>query len=68
MCAVTHKAKPYQLVLLFKKHLDDVMGTLQSACEATLQYQYKNTLFSLIYAYGQKVLLIYLKKCAFYII
>ena len=26
--------------LLFKKSVDDVIGTPQSACEATLQYQY----------------------------
>ena len=37
--AVTHRAKPYQLVLLIKKGLDDVIGTQQSAWEATLQYQ-----------------------------
>ena len=42
MCAVTHRAKPYQLALLIKKSLDDFIGTQQSACEATLHYQYKN--------------------------
>ena len=50
MCAVTHRAKPYQLALLIKKSLDDVIGTEPSACEATLQYQYQNIYFSLIYA------------------
>ena len=34
-----HRAKPYQLALLIKKRLDDVIGT-QYHCEATLQYQY----------------------------
>ena len=32
-----HRAK---LELLIKKSLDDVIGTQQSACEATLQYEY----------------------------
>ena len=41
MCAVTNRAKPYQLALI-KKSLDDVISTQQSACEATLQYQHKN--------------------------
>ena len=50
MCAVTHRAKPYQLALLIKKSLDNTIGTQQSACEAILQYQYKNIDFSLIYA------------------
>ena len=27
MCAVAHRAKPYQLALLIKKSLDDVIGT-----------------------------------------
>ena len=49
MCAVTHRAKPYQLPLLIKKSLDDVIGTKQSACEATVQYQYQIIHFSLIY-------------------
>ena len=40
VCAVTHRAKPYQLAVLIKKSLDDIMGTQQSACEATLQYQF----------------------------
>ena len=50
MCAVTHRAKPYQLALLIKESLDDVIGTQQSACNATLQYQYYNMHFSFIYA------------------
>ena len=50
MCAVTHRAKPYQLALLIKKSLDDVTGTQQSTCEATLQYQYQNIHSSLMYA------------------
>ena len=49
-CAVTHRAKPYQLALLIKKSLDDVIGTLPSACEAILQYKYLTIHFSLIYA------------------
>ena len=35
MCAVTHRAKPYQLTLLINKSLGDVIGIQQSACEAT---------------------------------
>ena len=50
MCAVTHRAKPYQLALLIKKSLDDVTGTQYSACDAILQYQYQNINFSFIYA------------------
>ena len=49
MCAVTHRAKPYQAALLVTKSLDDIIGTRQSACKATLQYQYSNIHFSLIY-------------------
>ena len=30
MCAVTHRAKPYQLALLIKKSLDDIIGIQQS--------------------------------------
>ena len=67
MCAVTHRAKPYQLAILIKKSLDDVIDTEQSACEATLQYQYSNIYFSLSIVSLQKVLLIHLKKCVFYI-
>ena len=37
------------LHFLSKKSLDDVIGTQQSACEATLQYQYYNINFALIY-------------------
>ena len=50
MCAVTHRAKPYQLALLINKSLDDIIGTQQSVCEATIQYQYQNIKSSLIYA------------------
>ena len=50
MCAVTQRAKPYQPALLIKKSLDDDIGTQRSACEATLQYQYYNIHFSVIYA------------------
>ena len=50
MCAVTHRAKPYQLAFLIKKSLYDVIGNQQSACEATLQYQYQNIYFSIVYA------------------
>ena len=50
MCAVTHRAKPYQLALLIKKSLDDIIGTQQRACKAALQYQYQNIHFSLNYA------------------
>ena len=50
MCALTHRAKPYQLAFLIKNSLDDIIGTQQGACEATLQYQYKSIRFSLIYA------------------
>ena len=34
MCAVTHRAM--QFALLIKKSLDEAIGTQQSACEATL--------------------------------
>ena len=37
MCAVTHRAMPYQFALLIKKNLDDVIGTQQSAREVALQ-------------------------------
>ena len=50
MCAITHRVKSYQFALLIKNGLEDVIGTQQSACEATLQYQYQNIYFSLIYA------------------
>ena len=50
MCAVTHRAKLFQFALLIKKSLDDTIGTEQSACEATLQYQYLNIHFYLVYA------------------
>ena len=69
MCAVTHRAKPYQLALLIKKSLADVIGTQQRACEATLQYNFINIFISpLSMLYLQKVLLIHLQKCVFYII
>ena len=50
MCAITHRAKPYQFALHIKKSLDDVIGTQQSVYEATLQYQYLNIHTSIIYA------------------
>ena len=70
MCTVNHghsnKAKPHQLALFFlKKSLDDVIGTQQSACEATLQYL---TVSKCPCLYLQKVLMIHLKKCVFNII
>ena len=45
-----YRTKLYQLALLIKKSLDDVIGTQQGACEANDQYQYKNIHFSLLYA------------------
>ena len=42
--------KPYKLALLIQKSLDDIIGTQQSACEATLHYHYRNINYSLIYA------------------
>ena len=41
MYAVTHRVKPYhyQLALFIKKNLDDIIGTLLSACEASIQYR-----------------------------
>ena len=69
MCAVTHTPKPYQLAHLIKKSLDDIIGTQQSACDATLQYQFLKIFISpLSMLYLHKVLLIHLKKCVFYII
>ena len=67
MCAVTHRAKPYQLALLIKKSLDDVIGTQQSVCEDTLQYQYYKMYFSLIHALFAESSIDILKKCVFYI-
>ena len=37
-------------VFNIKKGIDDVTGTQQSACEATLRYQCQNIPFTLIYA------------------
>ena len=54
MCAVTDRAKPYQLALLIQKSTDDVIGTEQSACEA-IQYQYQNINFSLICAFFAEI-------------
>ena len=68
MCAVTHshRDKPYQLAILIKKSLDDVICTQQSACEATQSTDYKyNINFSLSMLYLQKGLLIHLKKGVF---
>ena len=68
MCAVTHKAKPYQLALLMS--LVDVIaiGTQQSACEATLQHQYKDIHFSLIYysyaLFGESLIDTFKEKCS----
>ena len=67
MCVVTNRAKPYQLALLIKKSLDDVTDTQQSACEATLHNSIKTFISPLSMLYLQKVLLIHLKKCVFYI-
>ena len=49
MGAVTQRAKPYQLALLIKKSLDDIIGPKQRACEATVEFQYKNIDFCLIH-------------------
>ena len=57
MCAVAHRVKPYQLVLLIKKSLDKVYIT-----------SIKTIIYPLSMLYLQKVLLIDLKKCVFYII
>ena len=67
MCAVTNRAKLYQLALLIKKSLGDVIVTQQSSCKATLQHQHYNVDFSLIYALFAEILLIHLEECAFYI-
>ena len=46
MCAVTHRANPYQLALLIKKSFDDVIGTQKNQSTIpVLRY-----CFSLIYA------------------
>ena len=63
MWAVTHRAKPYQLAVLIKK-------SLLSRVPVKPLY---NTIFKIIISplsmlYLQKVLLMHLKKCAFYII
>ena len=51
VCAVTHRAKPYQLALLIKKSLDESIGTQQSAREVTLQNLYQSIHSFLIYAF-----------------
>ena len=57
MCAVAHRVEPYQLALLIKKSLDKVYIT-----------SIKKIISHLSMLYLQKVLLIDLKKCVFYII
>ena len=50
--AVTHRANWLNcLVPLIKKILDDIIGTQQRACEATLKYKYQNIHISFIYAF-----------------
>ena len=69
MCPVTHRAKPYQLALFIKKSLDDVIGTPQSVHEGTLQYQYWNIHFSLVYMlYLQKLKVLLTNLYVFFII
>ena len=67
MCAVTHRAKPHQLALLIKKSLDDVIVPVKPLYNTTIT---RNKIFisPLSMLYLQKVLLIHLKKCVFYII
>ena len=60
---------PYQLALLIKKSLHNVMGTQLNACEATVQYHSIQIFISpLSLLYLQKVLFVHIKKCVFYII
>ena len=68
MCAVTHRAKLYQIALLIKKRLDDTIATQQSACEATLHTSIKILCFFLIYALFVEIAIDTFKEWVFYII
>ena len=66
MCAVTERAKPYQLAILIKKSLDDVLGRVP--VKPLYNTSIKIFIPPLSMLYLQKVLLIHLKKFVFYII
>ena len=64
MYVVTHRAKPHQLAPLIKKILDGVIGSQQSTCETTLQYQYQNMNFCLNYTlFGECSIDIFKEMC-----
>ena len=63
VCIHPYRAKPYQLALPIKKSLHDVIGIQQNVCASV---KILISLLSMLYL--QKVLLIHLNKCVFYII
>ena len=71
MCAVIHRAKPYQLAPFIKKNLDDVIGST-CECEATLRghstIPVSTFISPLSMPYLQKVPLMHLKKCVRYMV
>ena len=66
MCAVTHSAKPYQLALLFKKNLADVIGT-QKPVKPLYNTSIEIFISPLCMLCLQKVLLVHLNICVYYI-
>ena len=64
MCAVTHRAKPYQLALLIKKSQDDVIGTRQSPVNPLYNISIKIFISTLSILYLHKVLLINIRSAA----
>ena len=66
MCS--HPYKPYQLALLIKKSLDDVTWALSRVPVKPLYHTSIKIFISPVFMlYLQKVLLIHLKTCVFYI-
>ena len=68
MCAVTHRAKLYQLSFLIIKSLDDVIGLQQMHVKPLYNTSIETLISPLSMLNLQKVPLIHLKKCVFYII
>ena len=64
MCVVTHRPRPYQLALLIKKSLDDVIGTQYVKPLYNISIKILISPISMLYL--QKVLLIHLKICVLY--
>ena len=61
MCTVTHRGKPYQLALLIKKSVDDVIATQHCKVPVKQLYNTSIKIFNspLSMLYLQKVLLIH---------